>query len=60
MQEIVRTADRVGGVVRDAVVEAHATLQREPLAGPLILRVEVDGDDVATGTKPARVGEVLR
>ena len=45
--------------MRDAVVEPHATLQRQPLHRPLILRVEVDGDDVAAGAEPAGVGEVL-
>src|SRR6185503_14608428 len=57
---VVGTADRVGGVVRDAVVPPQTALQRQPPSSPLILPIEIDRDDVATRTKPARIGEVLR
>jgi hypothetical protein len=58
-EEIVRTADRVGGVVRDAVVVSQPPCSVSRFFGPLILRVEVDGDDVAARAEPAGVGKVL-
>ena len=59
-EDVVLTTNRVGRVVCEAVVPPQAALQRQPVPRPLILRVQVDGDDVAAGTKPAGIREVLR
>ena len=42
-----RAADALVGIVRAQGVVPHAALQRQPVVGPLILREEVDRDEIA-------------